>query len=175
MHILKLTLFFLLFTSLKAGSNTETIGDIFRIILPIGTYSTTLYLDDSKGEMEFYKSFGSTVAATYLLKYTVQRERPNGEDTHSFPSGHSSSTFSSASFIHIRYGFKYAILPYIAASYTAYSRVESQQHYLSDVVAGAVIGVVSSWYFTSSYESENIALQPLNQEGYSGVVISYKW
>ncbi len=154
-------------------SNTELLGDIFRVIIPLGAYSTTLYLDDDEGEIEFYKSLGTTVGVTYTLKYSVKKERPNSEDYRSFPSGHTSATFGSASFIHIRYGLKYAILPYIASAYTGYSRVYSDQHYSEDVIAGALIGVISSWYFTSSYKDINI--EPLSRSGYNGVKLSYFW
>jgi hypothetical protein len=169
-----LLLISLLLTSLYAQkSNTEILGDIFLLTLPLGTYGTTLYLEDDDGQIEFYKSLGTTLAVTYTLKYSVKEERPNHEDNLSFPSGHSSTTFASASFIHMRYGFKYAILPYLAAIYTGYSRVDSQQHYTSDVVAGALIGIASSWLFTSSYK--NVKLQALSKNDYRGVSLSYKW
>ena len=169
-----LLLITLLFTSTYAQkSNTEFIGDIFLVALPISAYGTTLYLDDTEGQIQFYKSFGTTVGLTYALKFSVDRERPNQENNRSFPSGHSSATFGAASFIHMRYGLKYAIFPYLAASYTGYSRVHSQQHYTSDVIVGALIGIVSSWYFTSSYK--NVRLQPLTKSGYSGVNLTYRW
>ena len=169
-----LLLISLLFTSLYAQkSTTETLGDIFLVVLPLSTYGTTLYLDDKDGEIEFYKSLGSTIALTYALKYSVKEERPNEEDNLSFPSGHSSTTFATASFIHLRYGFKYAVVPYLAAIYTGYSRVYAEQHYNSDVIVGALIGIASSWIFTSSYK--DIKIQPLSQSGYNGVTLSYKW
>ena len=149
------------------------IGDVFLLALPIGAYSTTLYLDDSEGQLEFYKSFGTTVGLTYAFKFGVARERPNEEDNRSFPSGHASATFGAASFIHMRYGLKYAVLPYLAAVYTGYSRVHTEQHYNSDVIVGALIGIVSSWYFTSPYK--DVTLQPLTKSGYNGVNLTYKW
>lgn len=169
-----LLLFSLLFSSLYSQkSNTELIGDIFLVALPLGAYGTTLYLDDKEGQIDFYQSFGTTVGLTYALKYSIKRQRPNEEDSLSFPSGHSSATFGAASFIHMRYGLKYAVLPYLAATYTAYSRVHSDYHYNSDVIVGALIGVVSSWYFTSPYEG--VTLEPLTKNGYSGVNLTYEW
>ena len=152
MNKIILALILLLSPFIYASSTSEKIGDAFRIILPLSAYGTTLYLDDNKGQMEFYKSFGTTVAITYALKYGVKKERPNGEDTRSFPSGHASSTFASATFIHIKYGLKYAWLPYLASTYTAYSRVQAREHYTIDVISGAAIGIVSSWFFTSEYK-----------------------
>lgn len=154
-------------------TTTEKIGDALRLIIPIGAYTTTLYLDDDIGEMQFYKSFGVNMVTTYALKYAVKRERPNGENSRSFPSGHTSSAFGGASFIHLRYGWKYALLPYIGAIYTGYSRVASKQHYLSDVIAGAFIGVVSSWYFTKPYK--HLKVEALNKQEFQGLQLSYSW
>ena len=169
-------IFYILFLSnllFAQTSTTEKIGDALRLIIPIGAYTSTLYLEDKQGQMEFYKSFGVTVATTYALKYTVKRERPNGENNRSFPSGHTSSTFGAASFIHLRYGWKYAIAPYIGAIFTGYSRVVSKQHYLSDAIAGASIGLLSSWYFTLPYNK--LQVEALNQQGYRGIQVSYNW
>ena len=170
------TIFYILFLSnllFAQTSTTEKIGDALRLAIPIGAYASTLYLEDKPGQMEFYKSFGVTVAATYALKYTVKRERPNGENDRSFPSGHTSSTFGAASFIHLRYGWEYAFIPYIGAIYTGYSRVASNQHYIGDVIAGACIGVLSSWYFVSPYTT--LEVEPLSKNGYTGLKLSYKW
>ena len=169
-----LLLFSLLFTfSYSKNSTTETVGDIFLILVPLSAYGSTYYFNDDNGEVELYKSLGSTLLITYALKYSVKRERPNKEDNLSFPSGHSSTTFSSASFIHMRYGFKYAVVPYLAAAYTGYSRVYADQHYVSDVITGALIGIGSSWFFTSAYK--DLEIQPLSKSGYKGVKLSYKW
>ena len=150
----------LIVTTLNAKSETiETSGDIIQILIPLGAYGTTYYLDDTDGRIQFYKSFSSTVLLTHTLKYTVKEERPNGNDTNSFPSGHTSAAFQGASFIHYRYGFKKAILPYIGASFVAYSRVYSKQHYFHDVVAGAFIGTFSNYYFTAKYK--NITIKPI--------------
>lgn len=167
------TLVILLSTSLYSKSKTEQIGDILQIVIPITAYGTTLYLDDKKGTNQFYKSYGTTLATTYVLKYTIKEKRPTSNSTDSFPSGHTSSTFAGASFIHKRYGFKYAVIPYVAAIYTGYSRVKSDKHYIGDVIAGAVIGISSSWYFTSPYKDINI--EPIFGRGYKGLKFTYQW
>jgi len=107
------------------------------------------------------------------LKNTVREKRPNSNSTTSFPSGDASSVFSGASFIHKRYGFKYAILPYVVATYTAYSRVHANKHYRHDVVAGAVVGIASSWYFVTPYK--NLQINPVLGADYKGVEVNYKW
>jgi len=170
----KIVIFLLLFiTSLNARSFTQTSGDVLALVIPATAYGTTLYLDDKDGQIEFYKSYGSTLATTLALKFTVKKTRPDGDGDDSFPSGHTSSAFSGASFIHIRYGFKYAILPYLAAVYTGYTRVESDRHYVSDVVVGGLIGVAFSWLFVTS--NEKYTLTPIVEKNFKGLKISYNF
>jgi len=151
------------------ANKSEIVGDILQILIPATSYETTLYLNDKEGETEFYKSFGTTIAVTYTLKYSVDKKRPNGH-SHAFPSGHTATAFQGAAFMHFRYGFKYSIPLYIGAIYTAYSRIESDNHDRIDVVAGALIGTISSYYFASTYKSYGI--KPIAfKKGY-GVILS---
>ena len=171
----KLCFFMLIFIAgnLYAQSTTERVGDVLQIVLPVTAYATTLYLDDDTGQMQFYKSFGTTLATTYLFKYTVREKRPDSSNTDSFPSGHTSSAFAGASFIHMRYGLKYAILPYMAAVYTGYSRIYANRHHPVDVYAGAAIAIVSSWYFVSPWKG--VQVTPLVEKDVQGVRLSYQW
>ena len=168
----KLTIFLFYITILTHtlfASSSEKIGDALRIIIPATAYGTTLYLDDREGQYQFYKSFATNAVVTYGLKYTVDKERPNGEK-YSFPSGHTSFAFQGATFIHRRYGFYYSLLAYVGAVYVGYSRVDSKNHYTSDVIAGALIGSLSSFFFTNEYQVEALHVE----NGY-GVKISYAW
>jgi membrane-associated phospholipid phosphatase len=81
-------------------------------------------------------------AYTGLLKYTVQRPRPDGSDNLSFPSGHTSAAFSLATVAEHHYGWKIGVPAYLLASGIGLSRVESNKHYLSDVLAGATLGII---------------------------------
>jgi hypothetical protein len=93
---------------------------------------------------DFMLAMGRTVAATYALKYSVREERPNGEDTHSFPSGHASVTFAAAEFIRKEYGWGWGVPAYLAAGFVGYSRVTSKEHHSWDVATGAAIGILSN-------------------------------
>ncbi len=163
----------LMSASLQAKSSSETIGDVLSVAIPATAYGTSLYLADKDGQMQFYKSFGTTMAATYALKYTVREKRPDSNNKDSFPSGHTSSAFAGASYIHMRYGLKYAVLPYILATYTAYSRVHANRHHTIDVVAGAAIGMLSSWYFVTPYK--NLQITPIVDSDFKGLSLNYKW
>jgi membrane-associated phospholipid phosphatase len=95
------------------------------------------------------------MAVTYGLKYTISEKRPNG-GSRSFPSGHTSLSFSAAEFMRKRYGWEYGVPAYAVASFVGYSRVESNQHHPRDVFAGAAIGILSSYIFTRPYAGWNI-------------------
>ncbi len=79
---------------------------------------------------------------TGLLKVTVQRERPDGSNNHSFPSGHASHAFTLAAVTQRHYGWKVGVPMYALAGVVGYSRMVLDKHYLSDVVAGATIGFI---------------------------------
>lgn len=150
---------FMLLLSLQiavAKSNIETSGDILAVLIPGVAYGATLYHHDQKAQNEFYKSYAATLGITYALKYTIREKRPESSERNSFPSGHTSSAFSGAAFIHKKYGLKYALVPYLAAVYTGYSRVYAHKHYIHDVIAGALVGVVSGWYFATPYKNLKI-------------------
>jgi len=178
MYSSKRTVFVLLLLStascpLYAKDQIEANGDILQIIIPSVAYGTTFYLDDEPGRTEFYKSFFTNLAITHGLKSVIDEKRPNGSSK-SFPSGHTSAAFQGAAFIHKRYGLQYSIPAYIAATYVGYSRVESKNHFSHDVLAGAVIGTFSSFYFTTNYKSVMVTPYTLSDHGY-GVQFSYKW
>ncbi|MDQ7003557.1 MAG: phosphatase PAP2 family protein [Ghiorsea sp.] len=158
--------------SAKAASDIEVAGDTIQILIPSIAYATTLYLDDAQGESQMYKSFFSNLGITYALKVGVNRTRPNGGN-YSFPSGHTSASFQGASFIHVRYGLKYAIPAYVGAVFVGYSRVYADKHFTTDVVAGAAIGILSSFYFSTPYKDVNIT--PTANGGNYGLEVSSTW
>lgn len=79
---------------------------------------------------------------TELLKYGVKRQRPDGSDSLSFPSGHTSTAFSLATVASSHYGWKVGVPAYALAAGIGLSRIEQDRHHLSDVIAGATLGVI---------------------------------
>lgn len=134
-----------------AGDAIPTAGDILQYVIPATAGGLTLGYKDYKGTLQFGESFAVTEGVTYGLKYTVDETRPNG-GSHSFPSGHTSVSFCGAEFIRKRYGWELGIPAYAAASFVAYSRVEANEHYPHDVIAGAAIGMLSSFIFTKPHK-----------------------
>jgi membrane-associated phospholipid phosphatase len=87
----------------------------------------------------------TTEGYTVLLKAAVNRTRPSGPSSRfssSFPSGHTSTTFALASVLGRHAGWKAGLPAYAFASFVGASRVRFNRHYLSDVVAGAALGII---------------------------------
>ena len=94
---------------------------------------------------------------TEILKVSINRERPadkypteifvNGVvHGQSFPSGHTSLAFSTATSLALDYKKWYIVLPaYLWAGSVGYSRMYLGKHYTSDVLGGAVIGIGSGY------------------------------
>ncbi len=156
----------------KARSGVEAAGYVLLVVLPATAVGITAYYRDGKGALQFGKSAALTLGVTYGLKCAVDETRPNGGG-HSFPSGHTSVSFSAAEFMRKRYGWDYGIPAYVAASFVAYSRVEARQHYLHDVIVGAGIGITSSYIFTKPYKDWYI--QPESDGRYYGIRLSRTW
>lgn len=92
-----------------------------------------------------------TYGLTLLIKHLVKRPRPFVQNINiipvyragstSFPSGHSSTTFSTATALSSAYPKWYIIAPaFLWAGATSYSRMYLGVHYPSDVAAGIALG-----------------------------------
>ncbi len=160
---------------LHAKSQVEKAGDILTLLIPAVAYGATLYTGDKEGQLEFYKSYATTVITTDILKRIVREKRPCCDSPYSFPSGHSSSAFAGAAFIHEKYGWKYAVPAYLAATFTAYSRVYAKKHYLHDVVAGALLGIFFSRYFATPYRKKGLSVAPQSDADFVGATLHYRW
>jgi membrane-associated phospholipid phosphatase len=118
------------------------------------------YIDKNKN----LQNKGLYVAATLLtsavltttLKFTIDRDRPfvtypdiqklTGAGSPSFPSGHTSEAFATATSLSLAFPKWYVIAPSMLwASAAGYSRMHLGVHYPSDVLVGALIGSGSAW------------------------------
>ncbi|TCC99827.1 phosphatase PAP2 family protein [Pedobacter psychroterrae] len=81
------------------------------------------------------------------IKSLSHRMRPNGSASNSFPSGHTSFAFMSAEFLNQEYKDQsvwYGIGGYAIATGTGILRLYNNAHWVSDVVAGAGFGILST-------------------------------
>lgn len=148
----------------KEDTFIENAGDAGVIILPVSAAATSLILKDKQGAWQFTKSFMLNLAVTGAGKILINKQRPLEGGDHAFPSGHTSVAFQSASYFHRRYGFKYSIPAYVLASFTAYSRLNAERHDGWDVLAGAIVGIGSTWFFTTPLKEKQMELTFSSQQ-----------
>lgn len=141
-------------------SGLEIYGDVGKWAIPGAAAVFSLCCQeepDKEGFMQLGTSVLVTVGIVQGLKHAIDRERPNGED-HAFPSGHSAAAFSGASYLHYRYGWQYGTPAYLAASVVGYSRIKADKHFVSDVIAGAAIANLVSFFLVDSINEDVIII-----------------
>ena len=112
----------------------------------------------------------SVVSWTYAIKLVANRTRPNG-DPHGFPSGHASTSFATAMVLQEHFGWKVGLPAFAAAAYTGTSRVMDNQHWASDVVFGAALGMASGRTVTIHMRNTRVTLLPAPMPGGIGVSV----
>lgn len=125
-------------------------------------------------------SQGVSNSITQGLKYIVAYPRPNGEDNHSFPSGHTTFAFTGAAVLAKEYSHRsawYGIAGYGMASSVAVMRVLNDKHWVADVLFGAGVSIASTeavylvypWIQKKIFKRENLAIMPY----YNGVTFGF--
>lgn len=107
---------------------------------------------------------------TYAIKYSVNRTRPfitypdivkkTEGGGPSFPSGHTSGAFATATTLSLEYPKWYVIAPsFLWAGTVGYSRMYLGAHYPCDVLAGAIVGAGSAYlsYKANKWLTKNYA------------------
>lgn len=120
------------------------------------------------------------------LKNISMQQRPDGSDYLSFPSGHTAEAFANAEFLRLEYRHQsvwYGIGGYVVAAFTGYLRMYNNKHYLSDVLAGAAIGILSTdlsfWLYPKvkkifvKHGIKNTMVLPYFQNNVAGLSLSY--
>jgi membrane-associated phospholipid phosphatase len=129
-------------------------------VASLGTLACGLIENDKATRVKAFQLFvsvGGSIIISETIKPIVNRTRPaNAHPTEiftnsptngpSFPSGHATLAFSTASMLAIQYRKWYLTVPaYLWAASVGYSRMYLGKHYPSDVLAGALIGTASSY------------------------------
>ena len=119
-------------------------------IIMLGLKSFGVEGRSSWGRMLTSDAFSAGLMALTVnsLKSTISKERPDRSSNNSFPSGHTATAFMFATMLHKEYGMTrsplYSVLGYSLATGTAVSRQLNNRHWLSDVLTGAGIGIIST-------------------------------
>ncbi|HBT08910.1 MULTISPECIES: phosphatase PAP2 family protein [Leeuwenhoekiella] len=161
--------------TLPQVGTTQKIGDVILFVLPVATAGTSLIKGDNQGVWQFTKGFVMTEALTYGLKLSINKTRPDLSNDNAFPSGHTSTVFHSAGYIHRRYGFKYSIPAYALAGFTAASRIDSKKHDIVDVLAGTAIGLGSNLLSTTEYQQKHMELSYTSFDGNHMLGFTYEF
>ena len=103
----------------------------------------------SWGRMAVSDAFSIALMGSVVntLKHTVHERRPDGSNSRSFPSGHTATAFMCATMLHKEYGHIspwISIGGYTVATATGVSRILNNKHWISDVMVGAGIGILST-------------------------------
>jgi hypothetical protein len=130
-------------------------------------------------------SSGIMGVTTTTIKHLADRPRPDGSNNYSFPSGHTANAFAAAEFLNQEYRdvspwICYA--GYTVAAATGALRLYNNKHWLSDVVAGAGIGIASARIAYLVYphlkklvlgkQSVQYSLVPMYQQKAAGLAFS---
>ncbi len=114
-----------------------------------------LKLAGVEGRSSWPRLFASSLASYAVMagfvngiKYTASEMRPDGSTRNSWPSGHTATAFVGATILHKEYGLTrsplYSIAGYSLATATGVMRVLNNRHWISDVLSGASIGILST-------------------------------
>ncbi len=157
--------------------------DNWDLIGTVGVYSlmgTALGVPAYRGDWEGVKqsaySIGAATGVTTVLKEVVHEERPDNSNNKSFPSGHATNAFASATTLYRRHGWQTGVPAYAMAAFVGGARLAAKKHYVHDVLAGALIGTISGWYFTDPI-NDKVQLNPwIDSEGKGGgVELTLNW
>lgn len=140
----------------KAISNSVSPISIGAPILIFGTGLLEKDQELKKKGLMIGASFLATTVFATTLKHAVNRTRPfetypdiqklSAGGSSSFPSGHTSDAFSTATSLSLEFPKWYVIAPsYTYAALVGYSRMHLGVHYPSDVLAGAIVGAGSAF------------------------------
>ncbi len=139
----------------KAQRGVRVSTDVAVIVLPVATLAGVLIEHDWEGLKQGALSGVTMLGATYILKYAVKEERPDHSNRHSFPSGHTGTSFATATFLQRRYGWKLGVPAYVVATYVGWGRIYAKKHHWWDVLAGAAIGAGASLIYTRPFAKKH--------------------
>jgi membrane-associated phospholipid phosphatase len=156
-------------STLKPGALVG--GFIFQSSAAIATYAVgraTKQTRIAELGVDLVRAQIVSQTTTQALKFATQRTRPDGTSL-SFPSGHTSSSFATASVLHAHFGPKVGIPAYAMAAWVAASRVQMKRHHVSDVIVGASIGLLAGRSVTFGHGSTRFGLSPMAVPGGGGI------
>lgn len=172
-----------------SASSADTLQDALpAAALFLGTWGYANLTDDDDGRQEadaMLEASVLSVASAYAIGYAARREGPDqtsnpnrwGSSGTSFPSEHATAAFAIGTVLaesgNDRYRWVRRVLGYGVAGFTAYERLNHNDHWLSDTVAGAALGAASAHFAMDRRQAAesrgSLALEPISR----GVMLTY--
>lgn len=147
-------------TLLMGENEAQTFSNLADGWFQAGVSLAALSFDTPEG-VKMSRAILFTAVSNGVLKIAIDRERPDGSDNASWPSGHTSSMFALAGALTGSYGAKAAVPAYSAATLVALARMRENKHWLSDVVAGAFLGTYWARVSYSVPEKNAVTVMPV--------------
>jgi len=171
--------------------------DDYLVLLPaVGVYG--LNWAGVKGKNNFLDrsliylvSVSLAGVTTGIIKRSTDVLRPDGSDYLSFPSSHTALAFASATFLHEEYkdlSIWYGIAGYTIATASGVLRMLNNKHWMSDVLVGAGIGILTTKVTYLLYplvkdclnrdrhkEASNLSLVPYVAANHYGIHLQYQF
>lgn len=135
------------------AANFHTSVDAYTQYLPaavmLGLKAGGVESRSQWGRMLVSDAFSAAIMAVAVntIKLTADVQRPDGSAYNSFPSGHTATAFMTATMLSREYGHKSPWVSYGSyglATATGLMRILNNRHWISDVMAGAAIGYIST-------------------------------
>ncbi|MGY8786903.1 MAG: phosphatase PAP2 family protein [Fidelibacterota bacterium] len=143
----------------ELNSFGDTYGNLYSGIIVLAASAITSQRNQSLRQFEYaFATLGANGVTTVLMKEIFRRERPNGSNHRSFPSGHVSHSFATATIFKELYGWKMGVPAYGIATIVAMNRMQDNKHYFSDVIFGASLGTAFGMGFSQAYLNERIEM-----------------
>ena len=179
--------------SVRAERNEEMplfnthIDDYLQYAPAIAVYALNAFGNKGKSDWKnrtllLIKSELLMTAVVFPLKKLSRQIRPDSSNYRSFPSGHTAQAFVAATFLHKEFGHKsiwYSVGAYTVATAIGTLRIMNNKHWISDVLVGAGIGILSTnlVYHSHRYKwgkKPALTLVPTYAQG-PGLYLSYKF
>lgn len=119
-----------------------------------------------------------------VIKPIANKKRPHKGDNLSFPSGHTGTAFCTAAVLHDRFGWRLGAPAYAFAVITGLARMDVHAHWVSDVVMGATIAMVTGYAvsrhhddypYDVKFRKNGVAFLPVIAEDGYGFSLHLRW
>lgn len=137
----------------RMDKDVAHVGDLLGTGVPGLLIGLTQYQYDRAHGEAHLKAWAGAGIWTYALKTVAGRKRPGtSQNRQSWPSGHTSTAFATASSLHLAYGWKAGVPSYMVAGGVALSRLADDKHWFSDTLAGAAVGIWMGYAYAAFTE-----------------------